>query len=299
MGTGNYSEKDIKEAAKAFTGWGYDLNGEFVFRKQLHDEDEKTFLGKTGNFNGDDILNILLEQKQTATFITRKLYRFLVNEIPDEEKINWLSNRFYNNNYDIKKLLGDIFTSDWFYLEKNIGNKIKSPVELLAGIRRFLPLELDNDNAQLLFQKVLGQILFYPPNVAGWPGGKSWIDSSTLMVRLQIPRVLAANETISIRAKNDDDVNMGQMIEEEMQAKKNQRYKQSGGAATIDWNLVYKMFANTGRDQLAKAISDTLLQAGSRPAAQVLSKYVSEESRESFIKSTILNLMSTPEYQLC
>lgn len=299
MGRGNYSETDIKEAARAFTGWGFNQHGEFVFRKQFHDEGSKTFLGKTGNFDGDDILTILLENRQTSYYITKKIYSYFVNEAIDEAKVQWLSSRFYNSKYNIQSLLQDIFTSDWFYSENNIGKKIKSPIELLAGMRRLLPLELDNDNAQLLFQKVLGQVLFYPPNVAGWPGGKSWIDSSTLMVRMQIPQVLTANESISIRPKNDDDVNMGQVMEEEVRIKKNKQYTDTGGAAQIDWGLVNKIFVSTARDQLAKGIQDTLLQTESRIAVSVFTKYLNAQSRENFIKSAIINTMSTPEYQLC
>ncbi len=303
MGRGNYTENDVKEAARAFTGWGFNFKGEFVFRKQLHDDGSKTFLGKTGNFTGDDILNILLEKQQTANYITKKIYRYFVNESRwlsgDEEKLQWLSKQFYNNNYDIAKLLEDIFTADWFYDKKNIGTKIKSPIELLAGIRRLLPLQLDNDNAQLLFQRVLGQILFYPPNVAGWPGGKSWIDSSTLMVRLQIPQVLTAKESISIRPKTDDDVNMGQMMEEQVRIKKNKAYADRGGTASIDWTMVTKIFESIKKEDLSKKIADTVLQTGSRIPATVLDKYINADSRENFIKSAIVNLMSTPEYQLC
>ncbi|HMK02770.1 MAG TPA: DUF1800 domain-containing protein, partial [Ferruginibacter sp.] len=187
MGRGNYTENDIKEAARAFTGWGYNVQGEFIFRKNQHDTGTKTVLGKTGNYNGDDIIDILLEQKQTAKFISKKVYRYFVNEHVDEAKAEWLGNRFYQSGYDIKKLLEDIYTADWFYDEKHIGTKIKSPVELLAGIRRLLPMQMENDQAQLLFQRTLGQVLFYPPNVAGWPGGKTWIDSSSLMLRMRIP----------------------------------------------------------------------------------------------------------------
>lgn len=299
MGRGNYSERDIKEAARAFTGWGFNLQGEFVFRKQFHDEGTKTFLGRTGNFTGDDILNILLEQPQTAVFITQKVYKSFVNEKSNDAHVQWLSQRFYDNSYDIKKLLEDIFTSDWFYTEKNIGNKIKSPIELLVGIRRFLPMELDNDQAQLLFQKVLGQILFYPPNVAGWPGGRTWIDSSTLMVRLQIPQVLAAKEALTIKAKNDDDVNMGQVMEEQMRINKNKMYTNKGASAAIDWQPVNKIFEKTKREQLGQKIADTVLQSPGRLNVNLLNKYVSSESRESFIKTTVIQLMTTPEYQLC
>lgn len=299
LGRGNYTEKDVKEAARAFTGWGFDKAGQFVFRKQVHDAGEKTFMGQTGNFNGDDILNILLKKTETATFITKKIYRYFVNENIDETKVKFLSSRFLKNNYDIAKLLEDIYTSDWFYEPQNIGNKIKSPIELLAGIRRYLPLTLNNDDAQLLFEKVLGQILFYPPNVAGWAGGKSWIDSSTLMVRLQIPQVLSSKDSINIKPKTDDDVNMGMTEEKRIKLGKKAAYSASGASATIDWNTVSKIFEKNVRPELSKAITDTLLQTKSRVDAALLTNYLNNESRESFIKSVVINVMSTPEYQLC
>lgn len=299
MGRGNYTENDIKEAARAFTGWGFNLQGEFVFRKNQHDDGVKTILGKTGNFTGDDVIDILLEQKQTAKYITQKIYKFFVNDKVDAVKVDLLSNRFYASKYDIKKLMEDIFTSDWFYEEKNIGSKIKSPVEFLAGLRRLLPLQLQNDTAQLLFQRALGQILFYPPNVAGWPGGKSWIDSSTLMLRLRIPQIITANETINIRPKTDDDTMMGQMMEEKMKQRQNKEYAAKGGVAIVDWTMVAKVFEKIPREQLLPKISDTVLQTKSRVSSEVLNKYLNNESRENFIKSTIVNLMSTPEYQLC
>ena len=299
IGRGNYTEKDVKEAARAFTGWGFDKAGQFVFRKPVHDNGEKTFMGQTGNFDGDDILNILLKKPETATFITKKIYRYFVNENVDDTKVKYLSSRFLKNNYDIAKLLEDIYTSDWFYEPQNIGNKIKSPIELLAGIRRYLPLTLDNDDAQLLFEKVLGQILFYPPNVAGWAGGKSWIDSSTLMVRLQIPQVLSSKDSIDIRPKTDDDTNMGMTEEKRVKLGKKAAYATSGASATIDWNIVNKIFEKTTRPQLAQTIINSLLQTRGRLDSALLANYINNESRESFIKSVVINVMSTPEYQLC
>jgi uncharacterized protein (DUF1800 family) len=296
LGRGNYTENDIKEAARAFTGWGYNVGGDFVFRKNQHDTGTKTVLGKTGNFDGDDIIDILLEQKQTALFITKKIYKFFVNENSDAEKVEWLGNRFFNSGYNIKNLLEDIFTSDWFYAEKNIGTKIKSPIELLAGIRRFLPMQMNNDQAQLLFQRTLGQVLFYPPNVAGWPGGKNWIDSSTLMLRLRIPQILTANEVLNIRPKDDDDVMMGQMMEAKM---KKIKEVTKGGIGVVDWGLVNKVYASTNRENLLAKISETLLQSKNKLNISVLGKHVNNESRENYIKSAIVNTMSTPEYQLC
>lgn len=296
MGRGNYSENDVKEAARAFTGWGFNPRGEFMFRRFQHDEGSKTILGKTGNFNGDDIINLLIEQKQTARFISKKVYKYFVNDNVDEAKVEWLGNRFYQSGYDIKKLLEDIYTSDWFYAEKNVGTKIKSPIELLAGIRRLLPMQMENDQSQLLFQRTLGQVLFFPPNVAGWPGGKSWIDSSSLMLRLRIPQILTANEMLDIRPKADDDVMMGQMMEA---GAKKFRKAVKGGTATIEWPAVNKIFEKVQRDNLLEHISATVLQTKSQVSNKVLERYLNTENRENYIKSAIVNLMSTPEYQLC
>jgi uncharacterized protein (DUF1800 family) len=209
MGRGNYTEQDVKESARAFTGWGASLNGEFQFRRGQHDDGQKTLLGKTGNFDGDAVLDILLEQRQTAKFITRKLWRYLVNDEVDEGRVEWLAGRFYQGNYDIKGLLQDIFGSEWFYDPRNIGARIKSPVDLLVGIRRLLPMKIANEDVQLLIQRLLGQLLFYPPNVAGWPGGASWIDSSSLMFRLRIPGLIYASGEFQQQPKDDDDQMMG------------------------------------------------------------------------------------------
>jgi len=299
LGRGNYTEQDIKEGARAFTGWSYNLQGDFVFKDAQHDDGIKTFLGKTGNFTGDDIITILLEQKQTAIFITKKIYRFFVNDIVDDEKAGWLADRFYQNNYDIQKLMEDIFTSAWFYDEQNIGTKIKSPVELLVGIRRLLPMELTNDDSQLLFQKLLGQILFYPPNVAGWPGGKNWIDSSTLMLRLRLPQIITDNEVVNIVPKTDDDAMMGQMMEERMNQMQNNEYAAKGGSAIVNWNIVTNIFKDVKKEYLLPQISAEVLQTESRVSDSLLTKYIDDQSREEYIKTTIVNLMSTPEYQLC
>ena len=292
MGRGNYTEEDVKESARAFTGWGFNLKGEFVDRPFLHDTGNKTFLGKTGNFDGDDIINILLEQKQTAKFITQKLYRYFVNDTPDAGKIDFLAKRFYESSYDIQKLLTEIYTSEWFYNNKNIGIHIKSPVELLVGIRRLVPMELEKPEAQLLFQRALGQILFYPPNVAGWPGGKNWIDSSALMLRMRVPQILTDADNFVVKPKDDDDTMMGmEGVDKKAKAKQVN--------VTVNWDAVIKVFDNTPRENLMHAISNVVLQTKSKISPNILDKYVDSQARDNYIKTTMVELMSTPEYQLC
>lgn len=288
MGRGNYSEQDIKEAARAFTGWGTNLSGEFIFRKGQHDGAAKTFMGKTGNFDGDDILDILLEQPETAIFITRKIYKFFVNEEFDAEKVEWLAKRFYQSGYAIPDLLEDIFTSDWFFAPKNMGSKIKSPVELWVGMRRQLPLTMQVWSAQLIFQKLLGQVLFYPPNVAGWPGGKAWIDTSSLLLRMRLPQLIANNEGLNMRPKQDDDEQMGRAAEHG-----------KGFTATIDWENYCAFFSSTKKEKLLPTVSRFVLQTPAGPDAAILNRHSDVSARQLYISSLTINLMSCPEYQLC
>lgn len=279
MGRGNYTEKDIKEAARAFTGWSFLPNGSFFERPRLHDFGEKTFLGNTGNYDGNDVLEIILKQKTTAKFITRKLYRFFVNENVDENLVNQLAEKFYQSNYDIKTLLKEIFTSSWFYDEKNIGTKIKSPIELLVGLQRMLPTKIENPKTLIVFQRLLGQQLLFPPNVAGWPSGKAWIDSSTLMLRLKIPQIWSGIISLDYAPKDDDDMNMGmqKLLPKNLQ-----------GNFKIDWENVSKNLKNEN-------LEDVLLQSKKSIPENVINEFEIEDE----FKSRVIALMSTPEYQLC
>lgn len=304
LGRGNYTENDVKEAARAFTGWGANLGGEFVFRKAQHDTGKKSILGKTGNFTGDDVLNILLEKKQTARFVTRKIYKFYVNEEPDDSHVQWLSERFYQGNYNIHSLVRDIFRSEWFYDEKNIGSRIKSPVELIVGIRRVLPMEIQNKDVQLLLQRLLGQLLFYPPNVAGWPGGKNWIDSSSLMLRLRIPQMIYVSEELNMKPKDDDDQMMGRTDTSSgqgPQAKKSRAEAKKGGQilSTVNWTEYVQKFESVPREKLLEELSKLLLQTQVAVDESTLKKFVDSSGRDQFIKTATIQLMSTPEYQMC
>lgn len=291
LGRGNYTENDVKEAARAFTGWNHRLDGEFVFRLRDHDAGSKTVLGKTGNFKGDDILDILLEKRETARFIARKLYKFLVNEtIVPEERIVWLGDRFFESGYKIMRLLDDIARSDWFYAAENVGSKIKSPIELWVGIRRAIPMELADPESQLVLQKALGQILFYPPNVAGWQGGRNWIDSSSLMLRLRIPQLLYTNQDLDVRGKTDDDQQMGEAARGQMRRL----------SAIMNWQPAMDLFAKTPDNELIKKMADFLWAVPTKNLPlEVLQKNTDRSSRAALLQTAMVQLMATPEYQLC
>lgn len=187
LGEGNYTEKDIKEAARAFTGWSVDREtGEFIFRKRIHDNGQKTILGKSGNFDGDDVLDILLAQPQTAEFIVTKMWRELVNtevSASDKATITKIAADFRQSKYEIKTALKGILLSDGFYAPENRGAMIKSPVDLVVGSLKQLDIKVSNTEFLVPVLRQLGQDLFNPPNVKGWPGGELWINTNSLLAR--------------------------------------------------------------------------------------------------------------------
>ena len=183
LGVGNYEEKDIREAARAFTGW--DTNDlEFIVNKDKHDSNKKTILGHTGNFTGEEVIDILLSHDAAAKFIVAKIYKEFVNEYIDIDIINQYAKILKSNNYEIKPLLKAIFLSKDFYSQRNMGSHIKSPVELV--ISTYKKLGLNNTPGIPDFNQsttAMGQTLFWPPTVAGWAGGRSWITPALLMER--------------------------------------------------------------------------------------------------------------------
>ena len=299
LGRGNYTENDIREAARAFTGWSANAQGDFIFRRGQHDFGKKTVLGHTGNFDGDEVLDILLSKRETAYWICMKIYKFFVNEKVNIEHLKWLAERFYKNDYEISKLMEDIFTSEWFYEEKNVGALIKSPIELLVGIQRMMPMKMENEEALLILQRILGQVLFYPPNVAGWPGGKSWIDSSTLMMRMRIPQLINEDDELNVRPKDDDDQMMGREDKPLMRKKGGYAPKRQQLNAEVDWSHMLSHLEKTPREKLVESIAEVLLNVKSRVPQELITRYSDASGRESFIRSATIRMMSTPEYQMC
>lgn len=182
LGIGHYSERDIKEAARAFTGWHHD-GDEFVYNKNQHDEDPKVFMGASGNLNGDDIITIICRQKACASFICGKLWRYFVGEPADPGIIDSLAEVMRDAKYEMKPVLRTVFSSRGFYDGRVIGAQIKSPIQLMAGTARLLGAELPERARLRAPLEQMGQIPLMPPNVKGWPGGRSWINTTTLFAR--------------------------------------------------------------------------------------------------------------------
>jgi uncharacterized protein (DUF1800 family) len=186
LGVGHYTEKDIRAAARAFTGWSLE-NGQAVYRASAHDDGSKTFLKSTGAWKAADVIRITLEQPACAEFLCRKLYRFLVNEAhePKAELIAPLAQEVRNHDYHIGHIVGVILRSRHFYAAANRRQRIKGPVELSAGLLR--ALEVPRSDVRLLPLALAcerqGQDLFHPPNVKGWNGGQTWMNSTAVVER--------------------------------------------------------------------------------------------------------------------
>ena len=187
LGEGHYTEGDIKEAARAFTGWKVNTKKDkVIFRKKHHDSGIKNFMGQQGNFSADDILKIVLQNPRTAEFISEKLwYEFVSIQPPDPAVIKSWASSFITSHYDITKLLEVIFKSDAFWDEKYRGTLIKSPLDIVVGSLRTFNLEDQNASLNVFVRqlKLMGQDLYSPPNVKGWEGGKAWIDDDSLLRR--------------------------------------------------------------------------------------------------------------------
>ncbi len=183
MGVGNYSETDIREAARAFTGWNF-VNLDFVFTPEKHDNTTKTFFGKQGNFNGVNIIDLILEKPVTAEYVAGRLYGFFVREdLPPALKAK-LGAKFRKSNYEIAPLLETMFLSRDFYSQASVATHIKSPVELVISTYRKMGLkEVPGVPDFNDVTEMLGQKLLFPPTVAGWAIGKSWITPGLLLAR--------------------------------------------------------------------------------------------------------------------
>ena len=195
LGEGQYSESDIKEAARAFTGWSLDRDtGRYLFRPGIHDTGVKTVLGRSGNFDGDAVLDIILAKPQASEFITAKLWREFVSPEPDAREVKRIAQVFRGRDYDVKAAMRSLLLSDAFWAANNRGTLVKSPVELVVGTLRQLEV---SPGASMPFAVVaagMGQNLFAPPNVKGWPGGEAWINSHTLLARKQFLDRLARTD---------------------------------------------------------------------------------------------------------
>jgi uncharacterized protein (DUF1800 family) len=198
IGEGNYSEADIKESARAFTGYRLDRLEQFRFAKNQYDAGSKTFMSQTGDWDGNQIIDIILKQPASANFIVSKIWKFFVYEDPDSQLTDKLS-EIFRQNYEIRQLLETIFLSEEFYSQRALDAIVKCPVQYVVEAGRTLGVSIPTGFTLFHVYRQMGQVPFYPPNVKGWDGGKNWINTATLTYRYQLARQLV----LGIRVVNE------------------------------------------------------------------------------------------------
>lgn len=222
LGNGHYGENDIREGARALTGWSVEPY-QFMLRTGKHDEGKKTIFGKTDNFDGDSFVKLILEQPACAEYMARKLWVYFASEEPKDTVITELASAFRNSKYDIKTLLQAIFFHPAFYTPDVMASQIKSPVQLIVGSARTLGLGSSNPEFFNRMLLMMGQVPYLPPNVKGWPGGRAWIDTSRLVTRYSFAEIVGEGKVPSaIDPRQKGDVSLAkteaQMNSEEMAA---------------------------------------------------------------------------------
>ena len=182
LGIGNYTEQDVKAAARAFTGWNLRNGPSFFFDPNQHDAGDKVFLGHEGEFDGTDILALVADQPATARRIASKLFAFFAYPGPEPDVVESLAQTYLDSGHDTRSLVAAIFQSSAFSSERSLFEHVKSPVEYVIGTLRGLNATV-RERELIAVLRLLGQEILNPPNVAGWPGGVSWINPSTLLTR--------------------------------------------------------------------------------------------------------------------
>lgn len=268
LGPGNYTEHDIQELARCYTGWEIQQS-EFKFNRYQHDEGSKSILNQTGNFDGDSAVAIILAQPAAARFLCAKLVRFFVadEQFQSPEWIEPLARKLHEGQFQIKPVLGTILSSRVFFSPAARGAKVRAPVELTIGWLRAFDA---GANLQELVAELrgLGQLPLYPPNVKGWNGGRQWINASTILARANLMRKLIAGAA-----------------------------GRFGGTSLVDW-LEHHDLKN-GPDTVA-ALTDLLLPL-SPPAdvtRQLAAEFDTKTDREAAAQRALHQLCTLPEFQL-
>jgi hypothetical protein len=281
LGIGHYTETDIREAARAFTGW--DVAGEeVVFREGDYDDGEKTVLGQSGKFKGSDVVRICLEQKSAPYFITRKLFSFLVSETatPSEALLTPLAEQFKKSGYDFGGLVRTVLRSNLFFSPVVYRTRIKSPVEFSLGIVRALEGHLGTTALAAALES-LGQNLFFPPNVKGWDGGEAWLNGQTLLYR----------QNLSLALTSTEDPRFGRRTDPAALARK---YDVKGDEALADFFL--RLFL---QGDAAKETRANLIDYLGKARKQARPVYWTDADADDHRVRTLCHLVLTlPEFQL-
>jgi uncharacterized protein (DUF1800 family) len=297
VGIGNYSEQDIRESARAFTGYRIDFTTQqFRFAPFQQDHRPKTFMGRTGNLNGDDIIDILVSKPACAQFIGRKLWRFFVEDEPSNAIVDSMAETIREHKFEVRPVLREIFSSAEFYSDRAMGNQIKSPVQYIVQTSKLLNAPAPPPLAAQNAMRQMGQILFAPPNVKGWDGGKQWISTSTLLFRYNFANYLINGDAIlppsARQPRQGADVGFGRGPQSANQIKRD----------PIDVGKLVPTDVRTNPREVVDLLATRFFQT--RPAQKEIDAFAQflesrgQEITDANLRELIHLMMSTPQFQL-
>lgn len=297
VGIGNYNEQDIRESARAFTGYRIDFTTQqFRFAPFQQDHGPKKFMGRTGNLNGDDIIETLISKPACAQFIGRKLWRFFAEDGPPAAIVDSVAATIRQHNFEMRPVLREILGSSEFYSERAMGSQIKSPVQYIIQTSKMLNAPAPPPLAAQNAMRQMGQILFAPPNVKGWDGGKQWISTSTLLFRYNFANYLINGDAIlpaNVRQpRQGADVGFGRAAQYAEQIKRD----------PIDVAKLIPADLRTKPRDVVDLLSRRFFQT--RPGQKEMDAFVQLlESRgpditDANLREVIHLMMSTPQFQL-
>jgi hypothetical protein len=281
LGIGNYTENDVKQGARAFTGWGHD-GVDFVYREEEHDDGIKYYLGRSGNFDGDDVISIILQQPACARFISGELFKYFAYENTDPALASALGGFLRDNHYEIRPLVRTVLTSKAFYSPDAVGVQIKSPVQLMVGTIRMLGLQMPPGPAVESALNQMGQLPLMPPNVRGWVGGRMWINTSTLFIRYNTGVWLAGGQVPSLTRYNRQGAT-GNLLSPALARKTNFDPNDQGSADAV-------------ADAWVKRLIQRPIETDKR---QVLVDVLSDGVSDDSVRKMVQLIVSMPEFQLC
>jgi uncharacterized protein (DUF1800 family) len=297
VGIGHYTESDIRESARAFTGYRIDMtNQQFRFASRQHDLSPKTFMGKTGPWNGDDIIDILMKQPTCSQFLARKLWRFFVEDEPSVQIVDAVAARIREHNFELRPVLREIFSSREFYSDAAMRNQIKSPIQYLIQSTRLLAAELPAAPVAQNAMRQMGQILFAPPNVKGWDGGKAWVNTATLLFRYNFANYLINGD--AMRPGTDPSKQKGA----DMGFRRGPAFADIPRRDPIDVRKVIPAELRGKPTELVAHLSTRLFQApvpeNEREAFLQYLKAREPDAGDGTMRGLLHLMMSTPQFQL-
>ncbi len=292
LGEGNYTEADIKEAARAFTGYRLRTD-DFQFSPAQHDDTPKTVFGKTGAFTGDDIIDLAYQQPAAGRFIPHEMAKFYLSEDPlSQAYLDPLGDWWRTTGYDLRQLTHRFFGSQLFFHPAFRGTYIKRPVQFYLGLVQDLNINVaPYPRHSLNTLRLMGEELYRPPNVRGWVGGRLWINSGTFNARRQLVETL-------FTAINEENLNADEQLE--LVAARSQGI----GTFTVTEERLEKMLETMTPDQITARFVDYFLPVKvSAPYRESVRSFLTGETAENKrlarLRNTAVTLLQSPEYQLC